>query len=90
MSAELAAAVVNWPEAERTDSTVIAQAARPAARHRGDQLIVVHRFSIAFRRQQVHRRGKLRLADTSALARLRHPQVRTVLGPLIEAGLVAT
>jgi hypothetical protein len=26
-----------------------------AARHRGDQLIVVHRFSIAFWRQQVHR-----------------------------------
>jgi hypothetical protein len=31
-----------------------------AARHRGDQLIVVHRFSIAFRQQQVHPRGKLR------------------------------
>ena len=30
------------------------------------------------------------LADTSALARLRHPQVAEVLGPLIEAGLVAT
>ena len=30
------------------------------------------------------------LADTSALARLRHPPVRAVLGPLIEAGLVAT
>ena len=30
------------------------------------------------------------LADTSALARLRHPQVLAVLGPLIEAGLVAT
>jgi predicted nucleic acid-binding protein len=30
------------------------------------------------------------LADTSALARLRHPQVQAVLGPLIEAGLVAT
>src|SRR5262252_9102647 len=30
------------------------------------------------------------LADTSALARLRHPQVAAVLGPLIEAGLVAT
>ncbi len=30
------------------------------------------------------------LADTSALARLRHPEVATVLGPLIEAGLVAT
>lgn len=30
------------------------------------------------------------LADTSALARLRHPAVQAVLGPLIEAGLVAT
>ncbi len=30
------------------------------------------------------------LADTSALARLRHEQVATVLGPLIEAGLIAT
>ena len=30
------------------------------------------------------------LADTSALARLRHRPVATVLGPLIEAGLVAT
>src|SRR5947209_18780092 len=30
------------------------------------------------------------LADTSALARLRHQPVATVLGPLIEAGLVAT
>jgi predicted nucleic acid-binding protein len=30
------------------------------------------------------------LADTSALARLRLPQVQAVLGPLIEAGLVAT
>ena len=30
------------------------------------------------------------LADTSALARLRHRAVATVLGPLIEAGLVAT
>jgi predicted nucleic acid-binding protein len=30
------------------------------------------------------------LADTSALARLRHPEVAAVLGPLIEAGLVAT
>lgn len=30
------------------------------------------------------------LADTSALARLRHPSVAAVLGPLIEAGLVAT
>lgn len=30
------------------------------------------------------------LADTSALARLRHPAVAAVLGPLIEAGLVAT
>lgn len=30
------------------------------------------------------------LADTSALARLRHPAVAEVLGPLIEAGLVAT
>ncbi len=30
------------------------------------------------------------LADTSALARLRHRQVVAVLGPLIEAGLVAT
>ena len=30
------------------------------------------------------------LADTSALARLRHPPVAAVLGPLIEAGLVAT
>jgi predicted nucleic acid-binding protein len=30
------------------------------------------------------------LADTSALARLRHEPVATVLGPLIEAGLVAT
>jgi predicted nucleic acid-binding protein len=30
------------------------------------------------------------LADTSALARLRHPGVAVVLGPLIEAGLVAT
>lgn len=30
------------------------------------------------------------LADTSALARLRHGQVAAVLGPLIEAGLVAT
>ena len=30
------------------------------------------------------------LADTSALARLRHDAVATVLGPLIEAGLVAT
>lgn len=30
------------------------------------------------------------LADTSALARLRHPPVTAVLGPLIEAGLVAT
>ena len=30
------------------------------------------------------------LADTSALARLRHQPVAAVLGPLIEAGLVAT
>ena len=30
------------------------------------------------------------LADTSALARLRHPPVAEVLVPLIEAGLVAT
>jgi predicted nucleic acid-binding protein len=30
------------------------------------------------------------LADTSALARLHQPAVRAVLGPLIEAGLVAT
>ena len=30
------------------------------------------------------------LADTSALARLRHQPVATFLGPLIEAGLVAT
>jgi len=30
------------------------------------------------------------LADTSALARLRDPLVGAVLGPLIEAGLVAT
>jgi len=30
------------------------------------------------------------LADTSALARLRHHLVAAVLGPLIEAGLVAT
>jgi predicted nucleic acid-binding protein len=30
------------------------------------------------------------LADTSALARLRHPAVASVLGPLIEAGLIAT
>jgi len=30
------------------------------------------------------------LADTSALARLRHPPVQAVLGPLIEAGLMAT
>ena len=30
------------------------------------------------------------LADTSALARLRHHPVAVVLGPLIEAGLVAT
>ncbi len=30
------------------------------------------------------------LADTSALAGLRYPAVQAVLGPLIEAGLVAT
>ena len=30
------------------------------------------------------------LADTSALARLRYPPVVAVLGPMIEAGLVAT
>ncbi|MBV9206254.1 MAG: PIN domain nuclease [Actinobacteria bacterium] len=30
------------------------------------------------------------LADTSALARLRHPQVAAVLAPLIESGIVAT
>jgi predicted nucleic acid-binding protein len=30
------------------------------------------------------------LADTSALARLRHRSVAEVLGPMIEAGLVAT
>jgi hypothetical protein len=30
------------------------------------------------------------IADTSALARLRYPAVQAVLGPLIEAGLVAT
>lgn len=30
------------------------------------------------------------LADTSALARLRHPAVTAVLVPLIEAGLIAT
>jgi predicted nucleic acid-binding protein len=30
------------------------------------------------------------LADTSALAHLRHPAAAAVLGPLIEAGLVAT
>ena len=30
------------------------------------------------------------IADTSALARLRHPAVAEALGPLIEAGLVAT
>ena len=30
------------------------------------------------------------LADTSALARLRHPAVAAVMVPLIEAGLVAT
>jgi predicted nucleic acid-binding protein len=30
------------------------------------------------------------LADTSALARLRHPAVASALGPLMEAGLIAT
>ena len=30
------------------------------------------------------------LADTSALARLRHGSVATVLGPMIEAGVIAT
>jgi predicted nucleic acid-binding protein len=30
------------------------------------------------------------LADTSALARLRHPGVAAVLAPLIESGMVAT
>ncbi len=30
------------------------------------------------------------VADTSALARLRHPAVAEALGPLVEAGLVAT
>ena len=30
------------------------------------------------------------LADTSALARLRHPGVAAVLAPLIESGVVAT
>lgn len=30
------------------------------------------------------------LADTSAMARLRHPVVRDALGPLIEQGLVGT
>jgi predicted nucleic acid-binding protein len=30
------------------------------------------------------------LVDTSALARMRHPPVADILGPLIEAGLVAT
>jgi predicted nucleic acid-binding protein len=30
------------------------------------------------------------IADTSALARLRHPAVNSALGPLIEAGLIAT
>jgi predicted nucleic acid-binding protein len=30
------------------------------------------------------------LADTSAVARLRHPQVAAVLAPLIESGVVAT
>lgn len=30
------------------------------------------------------------LADTSALARLRHPEVAAVLVPLIESGIVAT
>lgn len=30
------------------------------------------------------------LADTSALARLRQPAVTSVLGPLIESGLIAT
>src|SRR5215472_16822409 len=30
------------------------------------------------------------LADTSALARLRHPEVAAVLAPLIESGAVAT
>jgi len=30
------------------------------------------------------------LADTSALARLRHPVVAAVLAPLIDAGVVAT
>ena len=30
------------------------------------------------------------LADTSALARLRHPEVAAVLTPLIESGVVAT
>jgi predicted nucleic acid-binding protein len=30
------------------------------------------------------------LADTSALARLRHGPVAAVLGPMIEAGLIAT
>jgi predicted nucleic acid-binding protein len=30
------------------------------------------------------------LPDTSALARLRHPSVAAVLGPLIQAGLTAT
>jgi predicted nucleic acid-binding protein len=30
------------------------------------------------------------LADTSALARLRHPEVAAVLAPLIESGTVAT
>ena len=29
------------------------------------------------------------LADTSALARLRHPEVAAVLAPLIDAGVVA-
>jgi predicted nucleic acid-binding protein len=30
------------------------------------------------------------LADTSALARLRHPEVTAVLAPLIESGVIAT
>jgi hypothetical protein len=43
---------------QRVPCEQLPQRGTVAARHRGDQLIAVHRFSTAFRRQQVHRRRK--------------------------------
>jgi hypothetical protein len=64
---------VNWFVAtgQRVLCEQLPQRGIVADRHRSDQLIVVHRFSIAFRRQQVHQRRKLR----------EHPQLHSRIPP---------